>query len=558
MVANRWADVEGRKRRKEEPSDEKIQDVNVDAIVVSEGQNRHPLCGKRVRIQGLMARPELNGCIGKVDSYDARTERLGVFAKDEAGNISKLAIKAANLALAEVATDKVELLRELCEQMLGPMRDKGCSLHDLGMDLDGPGGPKSNSDWVELLMPMMEFFRKLGTEDGPRRAWRVCEVALPIAVEAHGPHSTRVASILMFQVNTYDDLDRPVQPKHSRRCVERAKALQQLAQAEPPWLRGNPVELIWWPHEGAVFSRAYLEAEAGRQMGSAHQDLGDTDAALAAYQHALARAVDGGFADHPLSGMIHNNLGALYQQLGAPMLTMTRRHPSPRTPTPQKFDDLAVRYHNDALRHSLQFLRIVQRCHGASHVLTGRAHLAVADMCYVARVRRAGVYHAGVAKKVLAGLLGPSHSCYQDAERIYRMLTSSLPAGLAVPLDDDIARGLSRSASTARCQRQGCENVEEVREEAAADSIPADHAPSSNFMSCARCLLVKYCSRECQKLDWPDHKNECKRIAPVAEEVEQERPNQRRMNREAAQIQHRMYCAQPVSIMTHPSPYGGL
>lgn len=28
--------------------------------------------------------------------------------------------------------------------------------------------------------------------------------------------------------------------------------------------------------------------------------------------------------------------------------------------------------------------------------------------------------------------------------------------------------------------------------------------------TCGRCEKVKYCSRECQKIDWPDHKSDCK------------------------------------------------
>lgn len=33
--------------------------------------------------------------------------------------------------------------------------------------------------------------------------------------------------------------------------------------------------------------------------------------------------------------------------------------------------------------------------------------------------------------------------------------------------------------------------------------------PKAGLMSCSRCLAVKYCSRECQKYDWKNHKTVC-------------------------------------------------
>ncbi|KAJ7101570.1 hypothetical protein B0H15DRAFT_816555 [Mycena belliarum] len=43
---------------------------------------------------------------------------------------------------------------------------------------------------------------------------------------------------------------------------------------------------------------------------------------------------------------------------------------------------------------------------------------------------------------------------------------------------------------------------------------PAASDPDHNMKVCARCTSVRYCSRTCQKADWPDHKIYC-HIPPV-------------------------------------------
>lgn len=35
---------------------------------------------------------------------------------------------------------------------------------------------------------------------------------------------------------------------------------------------------------------------------------------------------------------------------------------------------------------------------------------------------------------------------------------------------------------------------------------------AAKLSKCARCELVAYCSKECQKMHWPEHKGDCKRV----------------------------------------------
>ncbi|KAK6980801.1 hypothetical protein R3P38DRAFT_3117104 [Favolaschia claudopus] len=40
-----------------------------------------------------------------------------------------------------------------------------------------------------------------------------------------------------------------------------------------------------------------------------------------------------------------------------------------------------------------------------------------------------------------------------------------------------------------------------------------------NLQACAQCRLVRYCSRACQKLDWPEHRQSCRSRVSVLKDV---------------------------------------
>jgi len=40
-------------------------------------------------------------------------------------------------------------------------------------------------------------------------------------------------------------------------------------------------------------------------------------------------------------------------------------------------------------------------------------------------------------------------------------------------------------------------------------SLPNREAERSTMLSCTRCRRVNYCSPQCQKVDWTDHKQDC-------------------------------------------------
>jgi MYND finger len=57
-----------------------------------------------------------------------------------------------------------------------------------------------------------------------------------------------------------------------------------------------------------------------------------------------------------------------------------------------------------------------------------------------------------------------------------------------------------------RCKGPGCNKAKEELEEGV------------NLKLCAKCKLVSYCGKECQKAHWPKHKKQCKTPEKRAEE----------------------------------------
>ena len=123
--------------------------------------------------------------------------------------------------------------------------------------------------------------------------------------------------------------------------------------------------------------------------------------------------------------------------------------------------------------------------------------------------------------------LGAEHPTTQEAGRVYDEWAKIHPNEKleAVVIDDDVAKELNKSSSRAICEHCKC-----IEKEA------------NCFQRCARCNLAAYCSRDCQKADWKEHKTKCKEIAAVTERLEADRPMQRLKNKESEVAQTAVAC----------------
>ena len=80
------------------------------------------LLHQRVRISGLAAKPEFNGCFGKCVSWDAEKGRYGVALE---GRKESLSLKFANLTLAD-AEDGAMINCDHCGAHAAPLRCTRC------------------------------------------------------------------------------------------------------------------------------------------------------------------------------------------------------------------------------------------------------------------------------------------------------------------------------------------------------------------------------------------------------------------------------------------------
>ncbi|KAJ7113037.1 hypothetical protein C8R44DRAFT_797109 [Mycena epipterygia] len=79
-----------------------------------------------------------------------------------------------------------------------------------------------------------------------------------------------------------------------------------------------------------------------------------------------------------------------------------------------------------------------------------------------------------------------------------------------------------------------------------------------NLNKCARCRTAMYCSRECQKADWANHKPYCKSVKdfppPVDPETGGEPPLQRHLRLWTARFNSSLVCATIVALELHKHP----
>ena len=331
----------------------------------------------------------------------------------------------------------------------------------------------------------------------------------------------------MVQCNVFQDLKPTLRTsqRYAGRVIEQALRLQRISQSAP-WLAQRMVVLIWWENDGVVGS-AHIEAEALSHCAAAHQDLGDTASAQICYEQALRIVESSGLGQTEVAARVHNFLSTFYQHLAAPRMRLLalpgarrKAHMSKFEWAPNASDTQAAQNMNSALRHSLTFLRLCQRIHGMGRHETGMAHQGVADICFTARARKPAEYHSAAAVRILTGVFGRDHHFTESAEGLRGMIATANPTDVAMPLDDDVVAELSRNAAMIVCGRLGCGKIE-----------GKDHA---RFQQCSRCLIQRYCSRECQKLDWHKHKSYCARATPMAESQLQDKAYQKVMNKKDA------------------------
>jgi hypothetical protein len=112
------------------------------------------------------------------------------------------------------------------------------------------------------------------------------------------------------------------------------------------------------------------------------------------------------------------------------------------------------------------------------------------------------------------GIQFTSPGNYQTRLEIYRRMEPSYQHGLSTPYYSyNSIRGFQSAKTPADFEK------EDVVFKTCHNGMCC-MGTEDNLKLCARCKVVRYCSRECQAKDWPDHKKHCKEMATIRKDKE--------------------------------------
>ncbi|GAQ86141.1 hypothetical protein KFL_002720150 [Klebsormidium nitens] len=101
------------------------------------------------------------------------------------------------------------------------------------------------------------------------------------------------------------------------------------------------------------------------------------------------------------------------------------------------------------------------------------------------------------ARSLALASLGPSHRATQDIEDLLRVVTHSLETG-SIPFSLNVPTQEFSEMYRPPEMKPKCESCEKREQD------------GEKFKVCSKCKRVKYCSVECQKEDWKQHKKKCR------------------------------------------------
>ena len=230
-----------------------------------------------------------------------------------------------------------------------------------------------------------------------------------------------------------------------------------------------------------------------------------------------------GFADSERSSCVHNNLGTLHERLaGAPDAGDPDWN---ATSMPNEFSPEAEAHFNLSLRHLFISLRWNQKHRGELNYHTACVHQTIASVCFWARVWEGQFRHHQAARIGMHACLGPEHPMSVRADNWCQSAMENAPASRAAELEPGLEKELIELARCRACWH--CHKQEDT---------------ACTFQFCGRCLVTRYCSRECQKSDWKNHRHACRRLAKVgaAVKIDKKRVKEHGLRRSQMTIQRDM------------------
>lgn len=370
-------------------------------------------------------------------------------------------------------------------------------------------------DWVGHVARKCIAYRNLVCSDAMNECvWRSLEgVVLDTAARLFGEASPEVVAILLVQVFAFEalyNLPDDGQARYARAARDKCDRLRAIAtDPKTPFAEGL-VELPWCEGDASMrYDDTLLEAEAVQHLASVIAASGDNDTALEKYYEAIALGEKAGKRGEAKLVACHHDCAGLYGTLalGAPGSQLRRlREAAELAPTPDRGAKLNV-----ALRHATTALRLAERTFGRVNTATGQMHFAVGKLCMDSKLWHDATHHLSQAC-LLQHLVYCGHLGHGDHVEVRRCVEAMQQCILDYKINDikaidvapDVEDALDADSSRVRCSNPLCDRVE---------------ADADRFDRCAKCKCTKYCSRDCQRAHWADHKKACKACVPMAEQV---------------------------------------
>ena len=257
------------------------------------------------------------------------------------------------------------------------------------------------------------------------------------------------------------------------------------------------------------YTSELLRAEATQHLASATAAMGDPEGAIDIYERAIAQLTTLGdlgrlaTCHHDCAGLLAvaalGEPGSQYREL---------RECANHALLPKQAKKLV-----QALKHACEALRAAELKYGRISTATAQMHYAVGKICRDGRLFSPAIHHLGQASLIYyEGWCGYARmKQHPDVATAVESLQEAIDNyQVRDPKCIDLPRELRDAIDpeASRCKCAQCDKVE-------TDDV--------RFDRCSRCKVAKYCSRECQKNHFKEHKHACKVCEPMAAKIQEMR-----------------------------------
>jgi tetratricopeptide (TPR) repeat protein len=365
---------------------------------------------------------------------------------------------------------------------------------------------RSDLEWIaHICMKACAYRNLVSSLELHKQCWTSLEICVEPAITLFGRQAPEVVSLLLLQLYAFEDLyDLPNHKglaRHARRKCEDLMDVKLEGEVSLPWLSARDPSMR--------YTSELLRAEATQHLASATAAMGDPEGAIDIYERAIEQLTTLGdlgrlaTCHHDCAGLLAvaalGEPGSQYREL---------RECANHALLPKQAKKLV-----QALKHACEALRAAELKYGRISTATAQMHYAVGRICRDGRLFSPAIHHLGQASliyyEVWCGYarmkqhpdVATAVESLQEAIDNYQVRDPK-----CIDLPRELRDAIDPEASRCKCAQ--CDKVE-------TDDV--------RFDRCSRCKVAKYCSRECQRQHFREHKHACKVCEPMALKIQEMR-----------------------------------